>query len=541
MTNMLSPPTGRLAPQRLQALRETLLARTPHATAFIEQGFAITHAEFDVRVLRCAAWLQARGVRHGERVAVWMTNCTDWLALYFALNRLGAALVAVNTRYRSEEVGHLLSRSQAHRLILQADCRGTNFLDVLSRVAPQSLSALREIAVVDASAGLPNTLGGVPCVPFDPQAHAPSATPDAGRPDDLSILYTTSGTTKGPKLVMHPQRTIAGHALSLAGFYGLDQAGARLLAALPFCGTFGLSGTLAAHAGGAPVYVMDVFDAAETAALLREQAITHLFSSDEMLRRILAHAPPQQPFPQARLFGFGAFNSSFADFATHACECGVPLVGLYGSSEVQALLSAQALNLPIAWRIQGGGTPASPDIDLRIRDTRTGELVPAGVSGEIEVRTPYAFTGYYNDPEATAQALLPDGYFRTGDAGYLREDGSLVYESRMGDAIRIGGFLVNPQEIEDLLKRAPGVADAQVVAADIDGQPRPVAFVIAQPGQALDARDLIAASRGAMASFKVPARVWFVEQYPVTSSANGMKTQRNKLREMAQSLLSSQP
>ena len=531
----------RLAPQRLGALREALLVHTPHATAFVEQRRVITHAQFHERVLRCAAWLQARGVRCGERVAVWMTNRTDWLALYFALNRMGATLVAVNTRYRSEEVGYLLSRSQAHRLILQAECRGADFLEVLSRIAPEALSALKEIAVIDAPAGLPDTLMDMPCVPFNPHNHAPSTLPDAGRPDDLSILYTTSGTTKGPKLVMHTQCAIAGHALLLAGFYRLDQAGSRLLAALPFCGTFGLSGTLAAHAGGAPVYVMEVFDAAEAAALLREQAITHLFGSDEMFRRILEHAPREQAFPQARLFGFGAFNSSFSHFAARACECGVPLVGLYGSSELQALLSAQPMDLPVAQRIQGGGVPASPAIGLRIRDIDTGELAPIGVVGEIEVRTPYAFTGYYNDPEATAQALLPDGYFRTGDAGYLREDGSLVYESRMGDAIRIGGFLVNPQEIEDLLKRVPGVADAQVVAADIDGQPRPVAFVIARPGQVTDAGDLIAAARGAMASFKVPARVWFVEQYPVTSSANGMKIQRNKLREMAQSLLSEQP
>ncbi|MBO9354389.1 AMP-binding protein [Bordetella petrii] len=528
-------------PPRLSALTDARLARDPQSTAFIENGRAITHAQFHEQVLRSTTWLQQHGVRRGHRVAIWMVNRVEWLALYFALGRLGAAAVAVNTRYRSEEVGYLLAHSQAHRLILQQDCRGTDFGAILARIDSSQLHTLQEIDVIDAPADLPATLAAIPCAPFDPWRCDPAAGPDTSRPDDLSILYSTSGTTKGPKLVMHPQRTIAGHAMALAGFYRLDAPDARLLAALPFCGTFGMSGVLAAYAGGAPACIMDVFDAEAAAGLLRAEAITHAFGSDEMYRRILERVPQADPFPRARLFGFGAFNSSISDFASQACERGVPLTGLYGSSEVQALVSAQSMDLPIALRIQGGGMLAVAPADVRIRDLQTGRPAPAGVSGEIEIRTPYAFTGYYNDPDATAQVLLPDGYFRTGDAGHLREDGSFVYESRLGDAIRIGGFLVNPQEIEDVLKRAPGVADAQVVAVDIDGQPRPVAFVIARPGHKADADALIEAARASIASFKVPARVWFVDEYPVTSSANGVKTQRNRLRDMAGALLAAPP
>lgn len=530
-----------MAPQNLGALIRARLAHDPQAVAFVEGGRALTHAQFHEMVLRTVSWLRSRGVKRGCRVAVWMINRVEWLALYFALARLGAVLVTVNTRYRSEEVGYLLSRSQAHRLILQLDCRSADFQEILSRIDPDNLRGLEEIGVIDAPASMPGTLLGLPAIPFDPAHNAACVQPDASQPDDLSILFTTSGTTKGPKLVMHPQRTISEHASRAADFYGFNQPGARMLAALPLCGTFGLSGVLAAYAGGAPVYLMDVFDADAAIALIRGHAITHTFGSDEMYRRILEKTPMRDPFPQARIFGFGAFNSSISDFATQACERGVPLVGLYGSSEVQALFSMQPLQLPVAQRIQGGGKPvAGQDAAVRIRDIDTGMLAPVGAHGEIEIRSPCAFTGYFNDPDATAQTIMPDGYLRTGDAGYLRDDGTFVFTSRMGDAIRIGGFLVDPLEIEEVLKRVAGVADAQVVAVDIAGQPRPVAFVVAKRGCAIGAAELICAARAAIASFKVPARVWFVDEYPVTSSANGVKTQRNKLREMARERLATE-
>jgi fatty-acyl-CoA synthase len=129
--------------------------------------------------------------------------------------------------------------------------------------------------------------------------------------------------------------------------------------------------------------------------------------------------------------------------------------------------------------------------------------------------------------------VLPDGYFRTGDIGRLRADGSFVYETRRGDAVRLAGFLVNPVEIEDAIKRLPEVADAQVVAVEIDGQTRCVAFIIAAPGAAPDPEAVIAWARASMAPFKVPARVWQVGEFPVTQGPNGVKIQRGKLREMA--------
>jgi len=523
---------------KLWSLIEQRLEASPDATAFIEGERIITVAQFHAQCMQALAWLQAQGVRRGDRVAVWLVNRTEWLALLFALARLGAVLVSVNTRYRSEEVSHILGKSGARLLVCQPGFRKIDFVDILRGIAPDALPALEGIVVVDAGDDTAGTLLGRPVARFpghDDGACAGSVpAADGFDPGEVTILFTTSGTTKGPKLVMHPQRTLVDHAHRCARAYGLDQPDAVMLALLPFCGVFGLNGVLAAFAAGAPAVLMDAFDGEAAAGLAQRHRVTHTFGSDEMYQRMADAAEGERPFPAARLFGFGAFTSSFGEYARQAWSRGIPLVGLYGSSEVLALFSSQPLELPVDARIEGGGRPVAAMLaQVRVRDTESGELLPPGRSGELEILAPSNFLGYFNDPQATAAVVLPDGFFRTGDLGHLRDDGTFVYETRMGDAIRLGGFLVNPVEIEAVLKRLDSVADAQVVAVEIEGRLRVVAFVIPRPGCMPAEADLIAQMAAQTASFKVPARIWFVDQYPVTQSSNGVKTQRNKLRDMA--------
>ncbi len=156
------------------------------------------------------------------------------------------------------------------------------------------------------------------------------------------------------------------------------------------------------------------------------------------------------------------------------------------------------------------------------------------IPGEIEIFSPTLFKGYFNNAEATASAFTPDGYFKTGDLGYLREDASFVYLSRMGDTMRLGGFLVDPSEIEHALAEQAGIESAQVVGVEINGQLRPVAFATTKPGQpAPDADSVREQLAQQLAAFKVPVHVWFIEAFPATQSANGLKFQRAKLRDMA--------
>jgi fatty-acyl-CoA synthase len=522
----------------IAALVERHLATRADDVGFVVGEASLCYAEFDDLCRRSAAWLAAQGVGPGDRIALWLANRIEWLALFFGAARLGAAVVAVNTRYRASELAYLLERSAPRLLVLQHNFRKIDFPAVLDGVDHAAANSIERVVVIDPDAGMPSRILGRPTAAFDAFDAAPATVRDDASPDAIAAMFTTSGTTKGPKLVMHPQRTIARHALQVAAAVGLAEREARLLAALPLCGVFGFCSVLAAIAAGAPVILMDTFDAETAVRLARRHAITHLFGSDEMYRRMLDLAPGQDPFPSARIFGYAAFNPGAADFARSAWQKRVPLFGLYGSSEVQALFSMQRADAPVDQRIEGGGIPAAgAQAEVRVRDVDSGELLPAERSGELEIRAPGNFAGYWNDADATAKAIGSDGFFRTGDIGRLRGDGSFVYETRRGDALRVGGYLVSPLEIEEVLKQHPGVADVQVVAAEISGQMRCVAFVIPVPQTALTQAELIAAAARQMAGFKVPARVWFVDEFPTTQSANGMKIQRGRLREMARQRL----
>jgi len=515
-----------------------LLARNlrlaPDAVAFIDGERVITYARFDGMCRRTAAWLTARGIRPGDKVAVWLVNRVEWLALYFALARIGAALVAVNTRYRSHEVEYILERSGARMLVLELNFRSIDFPAVLAKVNAQAAVALEQVAVLNPGEGaVPDTVLGKSACTFDLALLPDEDATVTGTPDSLSILFTTSGTTSGPKLVMHSQRTVVLHSQRVAAGYGFEAEGVCLLGVLPLCGVFGFDGVLGAFAAGKPVVLMEAFDARTAAGLIARHQITHLFGSDEMFRRLLDEVEGERPFPSLRVCGYAWFQPWAEDIGRQAWRRGVPLVGLYGSSEVHALFSLQRPQLDDSERVKGGGLPCNPTAQIRIRDIDTGELLPADRPGAIEIRADSNFVGYLNNPQATHAAIDAEGFFATGDVGYLRQDGSFVYQMRQGDAMRLGGFLVSPAEIEDVLKEQPGVQDCQVVGVDIDDQVRCAAFVILDAGAVLDEAALKAAAASVLAAFKVPARIWAVESFPRTQSANGDKIQRAKLREMA--------
>ncbi|WP_375313047.1 AMP-binding protein [Bradyrhizobium sp. A5] len=509
----------------LQSLIATETAADP---AFVFDGVPVSRAEFSAKVEQTAAWLAAQGVGRGDVVAVWLVNRVEWIALLFAAARLGAVVAAVNTRYRSAEVAHLLKVSGARLMVVEAAFRSIDFAAILADIARDAVPALQGLAVVGADA-IPAQW---PCIRFDAFETYPPA-PFAQNDVDLPVLlYTTSGTTKGPKLVAHSQRTLAMHAASVAKALKLDPQRHSLLAMLPFCGTFGMTSLLGFIAAGATVHVLDAFEAAPALQILSKHKITHSFGSDEMFRRILALTDAPRPFPHLEICGYAAFQPGWRELAAASEARGLPLYGLYGSSEVQALFSIARPDDAFADRIDGGGWPMSADAKVRVRDMETGELAAHGVSGEIEISAPSRFLGYFNNPEATREAITADGFFRTGDIGRLRGDGAFVYETRAGDAMRLGGFLVAPGEIEDELKSCSGVADAQVVAVDLKGQARCVAFVIAHQGQ-LEREALTARLRERLAGYKVPARIYVVDAFPITDSANGVKIQRARLRAMA--------
>lgn len=510
------------------------VAKRPGDIAFIDGGREVTYGEFDIMCRKTAVWLAGQGIGPGDKVAVWLVNRLEWLTLYVGLSHIGATLVAVNTRYRAHELEYILERSQAKLLVLELNFRKIDFPAVLADVDAAAAHNLERVAVLNATpANLPDRILGKPTTAFNLAEQADGNVALGGGPESLNILFTTSGTTSGPKLVMHLQRTVTLHSQRVAESYGFQDDGACLLAALPLCGVFGFNAVFAAFAAGKPVVLMDTFDGAEAARLIVQHDVTHVFGSDDMFRLIIDHGVGDVPFPSARVFGFASFHPGVEEFGAGAWRRQIPLFGLYGSSEVQALFSLQRLDQPIPERVKGGGLPAYSGAEIRIRDIDTSDILPVGQSGVVEIRSDTNFVGYLNNPEATQKAIGKDGFFSSGDIGYLREDGSFVYQTRQGDAIRLAGYLVSPVEIEDVLKTQPGIANAQVVGAELNGQVRCAAFVMLEPGYAFDEASLRAGVASTLAAFKVPVRIWPIATFPTTQGSNGAKIQRTKLRDMA--------
>ncbi|QFT62700.1 Long-chain-fatty-acid--CoA ligase [Roseivivax sp. THAF30] len=493
-------------------------------------GSILSVADFKTHAGKAAAWLRAQGIERGDRIALWLPNCADWLALLFGAARIGAMIVAINTRYRAAELDHVLGHSGARLLIFGGDEAHSDVHAILGEVNLAALGDLECLASFQAQ----EPIQGRNITTVDLASVEPVGPQDAQASDPV-LLFTTSGTTSKPKLVQHSQGTLSKHARNCAATFGFDAPDATYLAALPFCGVFGLNPSLAAIAGGAPIHVLSVFRDTQAVDAAKKSKVTHFFGSDEMYRRMWEL--DASAFENARLCGFASFTPGLMGVLRDMAEAGLPLAGVYGASEVNAIFAIQPLDLPLEDRMMGGGRMAGRG-DLRVRDPESGELLSQGEVGVLEIRAETNFTGYFRNVEATAKAIDEDGYFRSNDLGYEREEGTFVYLARNGEFIRLSGFLTDPAEIEEVIARAPGVAQAQVVGIEIQRKVLPVAFVIAEDDSRLDEDALRAFTEPLLAHYKIPHRFFFLDAFPTTASANGTKIQRGKLAEMARDLVS---
>lgn len=256
-----------------------------------------------------------------------------------------------------------------------------------------------------------------------------------------------------------------------------------------------------------------------------------MFGSDDMFQQIWK--TDRSAFAHARICGFASFTPGMEDKLREMATV-IPLAGLYGASELNALLSVQPLSLPIEQRLQGGGKATGPEIEIRVRNTETGALCPPNEMGVLEFRAPTNFAGYYKNEEATKKAIDQEGFFHSNDAGYLREDGTFVYLARNGDFLRLSGFLTDPKEIEEVIEKNAAVEKCQVVGIEFEGKTRPVAFVIPAGSAATPVEtEILANAKASLAHYKVPLHVITLDAFPTTESANGLKIQKAKLRDLA--------
>ncbi|WP_416898060.1 MAG: AMP-binding protein [Minwuia sp.] len=502
----------------------------------VYQDREISHAELAAESRRVAAGLKNLGIGKGDRVACWLPNAPAYLAMFFACARLGAIALAVNTRYRSVEVADIAGRAGAKAMIYWPDFKGIPFNDMLSEIDPADLPELRHLIVYsEAGAPVVSPLPQAEAISYDDLAASDELVEDFAA-DDLGVaIFTTSGTTSKPKFVLHHQSSIADHGLQIADRFGWRGEDVVHLVAMPYCGVFGLTQSMGGIASGRTLVTMPFLDIPDSVRLMKTHKVTHTAGSDDMYNMMLQSTDEAVPFPAFRSGIYALFNPALEDIVERAEARGMYLTGVYGMSEVQALYCRWPDGSSIDVRKRGGGIPIGDGAACRVRDNETGDLLGPGQPGELELRGPSMMMEYFLNPEATGKTFTDDGFVRTGDLAQLTEDGGFEYLSRMGDVLRLGGFLVAPAEIEARLLEHPSVSDVQVVSAVVGGRSRAVAFVIPAGGD-YDEAAVIAHCDAGLAKYKVPARVIALDAFPVTQSANGIKIQKAKLRQMAESL-----
>ncbi len=506
------------------------------APALIDRGHTLTFTTLADESRRAARGLRSLGVVAGDRIAIWLPNVPAWLATFFACAQLGAIAVSINTRFRSHELADILRRSRAKVLVFWPGFKGIDFAGALDACEPAALEHLESIVAYGETKSTPFsgaagkwTIAYTALVGGAPLAES-SATPRSG-----CAVFTTSGTTKAPKFVLHDQRTVIAHAADVARGFGID-ASSTVLCIPPFCGVFGFNTAMAAIFAGRPTVIAPAWEPEQAARDIVAHGVTHANGTDEAAAQLLAVRGAD--FTSVRFFGYAAFNPAHADIVRRADARGLRLVGLYGMSEVQALFARQDENMPASERMLGGGRPVSGLARVRARDPETGEVLEHGAQGELEFVAPSSrMVEYLGDAEATRKALTDDGFFRSGDLGYTLADGRFIYLARIGDALRLGGFLVSPAEIEAVVQEAPGIAACQVVGVARPEGNRAVAFVIAMKDSSFSEAEVLSHVRGRLAAFKVPLRVFPIDAFPVTPGANATKIQKGKLRELAVALL----
>lgn len=529
MTPGLEAAHQEVAPSRIFEMFD----RWPADRALLKLGNkTITYGHLSKTAARLAAGLAARGLKRGDRLAVFLPNGAEWWLVMAACSRLGVTALSLNVRLSGHEIASLIERTSCVGLVYSASYREGICTKALEAMEASQISSLRFLISSTASPGI--IVNGRIIVALE-ELKAEAAQPVQAEPDDPYLILSTSGTTSIPKLVVHTQRRVCAHAHDAARALNL-RAGSKLLLALPLCGIFGYAAAMAAVAAGATIILMEDFYPSVAAGLIREHGATHMVGTNDMLDKLLKCVDEDPPFPSLEVFVHANFTPGLNHLAATAERRKVLICGAFGMSEIFALFTLQERSAPLAKRNEGGGFAVNAGARIRIRESENGREAPTGKPGEIEVWSPNLMTGYLNDAELTARAFTSDGYFRTGDLGYLDQDGALIYLSRQNDVLRIGGYLVNPKEIEEIIKSDASVDACQVVAVTTaQGAARPVAFVVPN-GEARE-DELMTLCEKNLAKFKRPIRIFFLNEFPVVHSPNGAKIKVDVLREMAGNLL----
>jgi acyl-CoA synthetase (AMP-forming)/AMP-acid ligase II len=484
---------------------EAAARRWPDEVALIEAGETRTFAQLWQECRAAASALIERGVRNGDRIAIWAPNSREWVVAAIAAQTCGAAIVPLNTRLKGREAGDILRRTQARMLFTVTGFLG---IDYPALLADQDLPSLHETLLLDRdfTAFLASGHGA--------DDHSVDAALATVTSNHISDIMFTSGTTGVPKGVLMTHGGILPQVGVWIGNTGLAQ-GERYLIANPFFHSFGMKvGWVACLLAGAVMVPMPQFDVAEAIRLIEQERIAFLPGPPTIFQMLLAERD-KRSFDCSSLRGgtTGAATVPPVLIERIRSDLGMKdIITAYGMTECVNITSCRPGD-PVDLIANTCGA-AIPGNEVIIAGPDGREL-PRGETGEIRVRGTGVMKGYLDDPAATAEAIDAEGWLHTGDVGTMDENGYVRITDRMKDMFISGGFNVYPAEVEKLLAVHPAVAMVAVIGVP-DERMGEVgkAFVVVRSGTTLDEAELISWSRANMANYKVPRRVAFMDELP---------------------------
>ncbi|MFO1162216.1 MAG: AMP-binding protein [Reyranellaceae bacterium] len=487
-------------------LVDELAANTPTAPAVVLGDERLDYGALKRRVDDFARALMASGVRHGDRVALVVSNRMEWIVAALGCAKIGAITAAISTFSTPRELAWSLEHSGASTLIMLPAFRGRRFLEPLEQSGVLRGAQLRTVVVLDGSApagalAWPQFLARASAIDAGQLAAAQAAVAAS----DLCYILYTSGSTAAPKGVTLAHGPLIDNGFEIGERMHLTSAD-RVWLAVPLFWSFGSANALPAiMTHGGCVVLQESFEAGETLALIERERCSVYYGMVNMARALLEH--PSHPGRRLGAMRTGLTIGPPEDIALTMRALGADeLCNVYGSTETYGNCAVTDAAEPRQLRLERQGLPL-PGMTIRAVDPVTRQVLPQGEVGELAVSgriTP----GYYRAPEANAEAFDSDGFFLTGDLGSIEADGRVRFRGRLKEMIKTGGVNVAPLEVEHVLMQHPDVVQAYVVGVPDKVKGEAVAAAVElRAGAAGDTAPLLAFCRERLASYKVPTRL----------------------------------
>ena len=509
------------APLTLADLSRTQATTIGDRVAFTFEGRDITYRELDSLANRVANALRAEGIGRGDRVALLDKNTLELFELMFGAAKVGAVLCPVNWRLAPAEIAHVVNDAQARIFVV-----GSDFFPALEECKAQLTSN-----------PLILTVGNHPSYPEFAEWRDAHPDTDPGEPtsaDDVVIQFYTSGTTGLPKGAMLTSANLGALVPVANEALGLDEATVNLVT-MPLFHVAGAGWALFGLINGAHNVMLREVDFPTILEAIPEHGITHTVFVPAVLQFLLATPGVEDTdFSSLEVIVYGASPISEDVLVSSMQRFGCGFVQAYGLTETSGgvvflMPEDHDPGGPLGHRLRAAGRPIG-GVEVRIAGA-DGEPLPTGEIGEVWIRSPTTMTGYWNKPDATADVLTEDGWFKSGDAGRLDDDGYLYIEDRVKDMIISGGENVYPAEVESVLMGHPSVSDVAVIGVPDERWGETVkAIVVPAAGAADDdegraalERELLSWSRERLARYKCPTSVDWIAVLPRNPSGKILK------------------